>query len=356
MAEAEGRAVGLIAVTTDVDIDLLNSCHDLTPWGCLGDKVEVPITPREPSEVEEEPVELELNQEEAEAEEQEEEPAEAEQSSRKGSMASRKGSMTAADGDLPAKSKRGSLAAEERKGSVGEVDGEQGKKGKSRRGSLNEVGDRKKSGAVGSRKPSLNPDQMAEAEGEGELIENLEEAEGGVDEDFEAELAEEQHIEPTTRTELIPNCFAITMFCLDKKYETRATDFLGPLFSVFGEHSNLQYCVLTLPHTECESALMPLLTHIKPLGTSTFPHSLYIVHRDALTGPPTVRPSSLSDLDPVTLLVESLSQEAQASTGALILEDLKGLNEGVRSYTLSNSSSKVIGVMGFDTSLSTDEV
>ena len=101
---------------------------------------------------------------------------------------------------------------------------------------------------------------------------------------------------------------------------------------------------------------MPLLTHVKPFGTSTFPHSLYIIHRDALNGPPSVRPSSLADLESVNLMVESLSEDAQATTGPDILDDVKGVSEGVRSYTLTNASSKVIGVLGFDSSVTADEV
>jgi len=50
-----------------------------------------------------------------------------------------------------------------------------------------------------------------------------------------------------------PNAFCITKFCLDYAYEARSADFLRATFDLF---PNMDFCLLTLPHTIPEFALL----------------------------------------------------------------------------------------------------
>ena len=49
------------------------------------------------------------------------------------------------------------------------------------------------------------------------------------------------------------NCFAVTLFCVDDGYDNRCGDFLEPAFELFPDR---EYCLLSLPHTSPEPALM----------------------------------------------------------------------------------------------------
>lgn len=286
VAEADGRAVGLIALTTEIDIELLNQCHDLSAWGYLCDELteEIPLEERA------------LNTDSFDQMHAAELAPEPEQQA--SAAESRKGS--AASGPEPPESRKGSSAAEEAQ------EEEQG-------------------------------EQEAPEEEAGEYH-------------MEYQPEDEQ---PTTRTVHVPNCFAITMFCLDKKYECRASDFLGPLFKVFGKE--LKYCLLTVPHTECESVLMPFMTHVKPRPSSTFPHSLYLLHCDTLGEPPRVRPTSLGDMEQVKRLLGGLHDQGQSQVSTTVLDDINGVNPGVKLYTVLRDQ-ELVGVLGLDHSMGCEEI
>jgi len=290
VAEADGRAVGLIAVTTDIDLELLNQCHDLTAWGGLGREVEVEV----------EGDDAMYN------EEYEEQSAEiAEQGT---------------DDDAPATD-----LAEDVESDPPAVDGEGG--------------------------------ELVAAEDEQAGVDSNEEVDIENDQEQHVEDDQADYVAPriTKRTIIEPNCFAVTMFCLDKKYECRASDFLAPLFQVFGQDQALEYLLLTLPHTECESALMPYLSHVKPTSCSTFPHSLYILHRDSLLPPPRAQVTSHRDVDAITTLLAGLGGAAQKSITDTVTDDINGLNQGVKAFTIV-SDTKVVGVLAFDHSMSAENL
>merc|ERR1712100_990445 len=138
----------------------------------------------------------------------------------------------------------------------------------------------------------------------------------------DSKISKGDHIELSEEVEQqyfmeVKNAFAITMFCLDKQYECRAADFLKPLFHVFGKEGG-DYCVLTLPHTECESPLMPHFTHVEASVSSTFPHSLYVLHRDALLAPPTVRYATAADTAAIEELVTGMGEENSSTVTAIL--------------------------------------
>ena len=76
-----------------------------------------------------------------------------------------------------------------------------------------------------------------------------------------------------------PNAFAVTLFCLDGSLDSRSMDFLPHAFNEFPDRD---YCVLTVPTTTSESALLAHFTAVTPKEGSTFSHCLYVLHRDEL--------------------------------------------------------------------------
>jgi hypothetical protein len=67
------------------------------------------------------------------------------------------------------------------------------------------------------------------------------------------------HEIPNQEEKFIPNykgqsnAFAIQLFCIEEKYESRSLDFLPKAFDLF---PHKDYCVITLPHTVPEFALI----------------------------------------------------------------------------------------------------
>jgi hypothetical protein len=63
----------------------------------------------------------------------------------------------------------------------------------------------------------------------------------------------------TVESKLIPkyfgesNAFAIQLFCLEEKFESRSLDFLPKAFELFPDKD---YCIITLPHTVPEFSLI----------------------------------------------------------------------------------------------------
>jgi len=274
VAEAEGKAIGLIAVTTEIDIDVLRACHHLEAYGNLVNLVE--CEPPEPEEIEEE------EHDEPYREYNEEEMMEGAE----GQGLSRRGSKVSAPGEDV--SRRGSKIGEE-------------------------------AAAAGEAEPMAKPPTPPCKEPS----------------------------EAQTYYEEVPNAFAITMFCLDKRHDCRAVDFLAPLFHVFGKEGG-DYCILTLPHTECESPLMPYFTHVQPTESSTFPHSVYVLHRDALLPPPTVRYAVSADLKGVEELVAGLGSDNEGTRQQIIECCEKAGQEGETDVMcVACCGEQVVGVVGF---------
>ena len=75
------------------------------------------------------------------------------------------------------------------------------------------------------------------------------------------------------------NAFAITLFCIEAAFDSRAVDFLNYAFDLFPDRD---YLILTQPHTVAETSLLAKFTLAVKKPSNTFSHVLYILHRDAL--------------------------------------------------------------------------
>ena len=78
------------------------------------------------------------------------------------------------------------------------------------------------------------------------------------------------------------NAIAITMFILEQAFESRSIDFVKKAFELFQDK---EYLLITQPHNLPESQLISHFTEIKKKPESTYPHVLYVLHRDALKAP-----------------------------------------------------------------------
>eukprot|EP00903_Cladosiphon_okamuranus_P010401 g9839.t1 len=76
-----------------------------------------------------------------------------------------------------------------------------------------------------------------------------------------------------------PNAFAVTLFCLESRLESRAADFLPHAFLLYPDRD---YCVLTLPSVGAESVLLRHFSPVPARPGSAFNHVLYVMHRDSL--------------------------------------------------------------------------
>ncbi len=74
----------------------------------------------------------------------------------------------------------------------------------------------------------------------------------------------------------VPNAFAVTLFCMDQEHEWRASEFLRHAFDCYPD---LQYCLVTLPCTSPESALLRSFSSVQSNSSS---HVLYLLRRDAM--------------------------------------------------------------------------
>eukprot|EP00708_Paratrimastix_pyriformis_P002646 GAFH01001397.1.p1 GENE.GAFH01001397.1~~GAFH01001397.1.p1 ORF type:complete len:400 (+),score=153.18 GAFH01001397.1:122-1201(+) len=76
--------------------------------------------------------------------------------------------------------------------------------------------------------------------------------------------------------DVAPNAFCISKFCLEPTYEGRSCDFLQAAFGLFPA---MDYCIITLPHTVPEFALLNSFAQVPPRPNSAFGHVLYIFSR-----------------------------------------------------------------------------
>ena len=103
------------------------------------------------------------------------------------------------------------------------------------------------------------------------------------------------------------NAFAVTLFCIDSAFESRSRDFLSYAFDLFQDRD---YLILTQPHTAPESTLLQKFTLVSKKPNNTFPHALYILHRDALLDIAMhVRRAVVDDLETINDLIAGLDNE-----------------------------------------------
>ncbi|KAJ0403232.1 hypothetical protein ATCC90586_001639 [Pythium insidiosum] len=128
------------------------------------------------------------------------------------------------------------------------------------------------------------------------------------------------------------NCFAITLFSMDERFDgSGALDLLAHAFAAFPARD---FCLLTLPTTAPEPSFLRVFTLVPPQPTSTFSHSLYVLHRDAAAffhptasdGGDVLAPLELQvercRLAPPAVLALPLLQTVNGVTRAAILDDL----------------------------------
>ncbi len=75
------------------------------------------------------------------------------------------------------------------------------------------------------------------------------------------------------------NAFAVTLFCVETAFDSRARDFLNYAFDLFPDRD---YLIITQPHTVAETSLLQRFTQAVGKANNTFQHVLYLMHRDAL--------------------------------------------------------------------------
>lgn len=107
------------------------------------------------------------------------------------------------------------------------------------------------------------------------------------------------------------NAFAITLFCIELAFDSRSRDFLQYAFDLYPDRD---YLIVTQPHTVAESTLLQKFTCVEKKIQSTFPHVLYILHRDSLLDIETVvRRATVDDIEDIHALTASLDNKEKVN-------------------------------------------
>jgi len=332
VAEANGKAVGLMGISDDVEVGSLAANFNLLPFGGLVKTANVPKqgatppAPAAPSESKDQESDAKAEPEasgsksgdeplappgedkgdegeakgtEGEAEAKDDEAEVKDESKAKGDESMAKGDEFEAKGD-GVEAKVGDSGAAEAK--VDEAKAEV----------VEEVEAEAKDGAAAPEAPETEPRSRA----------------------VTAEVQEEEEEEEANPHAGEPNAFSVTLFCIDGKFESRAADFLPHAFRAFPDR---EYCILTVPSTLLsEPALVRGFSAAAPLPGTSFSHSLFVVHRDALLAAAHLcvtrwRPSVAAELEAagslsrglcgsVDRLVRSLGGARAAGLGAVLQE------------------------------------
>ena len=103
------------------------------------------------------------------------------------------------------------------------------------------------------------------------------------------------------------NAFAITLFCIELAFDSRSRDFLQYAFDLYPDRD---YLIVTQPHTVAESTLLQKFTCVEKKIQNTFPHVLYIIHRDSLLDIETiVRRAVPDDIEDIHTLTAHLDNK-----------------------------------------------
>ncbi|KAF0692912.1 Aste57867_16060 [Aphanomyces stellatus] len=81
------------------------------------------------------------------------------------------------------------------------------------------------------------------------------------------------------RVDVEGNAFLMTLFCIDATYQVRAPEFLRYAFSLF---PHKEYCIVTVSPLSSQPLVLSAFTLVPFKPSSTYSHSLYLLHRDAL--------------------------------------------------------------------------
>lgn len=105
------------------------------------------------------------------------------------------------------------------------------------------------------------------------------------------------------------NAFAITLFCIELAFDSRSRDFLQYAFDLYPDRD---YLIVTQPHTVAESTLLQKFTLVEKKIKNTFPHVLYILHRDSLLDIETsIRRAKADDIEDCQVLTSYLDNKDQ---------------------------------------------
>ena len=120
--------------------------------------------------------------------------------------------------------------------------------------------------------------------------------------------------EPGVQLEnLESNAFFVTLFCLDPVYDSQVVKMLQPAFDLFPDKD---YCIMTMPHTAKKASLTRhFIPVVERLG-GNFSHTLYVCHRASLLGPLDVAPATPADREDMLDFLEA-DPEVQAYTDVL---------------------------------------
>ena len=100
------------------------------------------------------------------------------------------------------------------------------------------------------------------------------------DDEYEAIVTDLTDLEVIPQPpEKAKNAFAVTLFCIESAFDSRARDFLRYAFDLFPDRD---FLIVTQPHTVAESSLLSRFSQVKKRVSNTFSHVLYILHRDSL--------------------------------------------------------------------------
>jgi hypothetical protein len=99
------------------------------------------------------------------------------------------------------------------------------------------------------------------------------------------------------------NAFAIQLFCIGEKYESRSLDFLSKAFELFPDKD---FCVMTLPPNVPEFPLIQNFLRVTPRETNRLNQELYLFHRAGLTKHLTIREAVKSDFHRVERLIHNI--------------------------------------------------
>lgn len=126
------------------------------------------------------------------------------------------------------------------------------------------------------------------------------------------------------------NCLAVTLCCLDATHEARAADFFAAAFQLWPDR---EYCVVTCPPSSKPAAFLDAFITVPPKFGSTFAHTLYLLHRDALKAP-------------AALVVRRYDPDAHREGASALVGDVDALSDDAATKMEDNPAScAFVGLM-----------
>jgi len=308
VAEVDGRAVGLMNLTTEIDLNVLQNCFELGPYNNLvGKVITKPAVPVATEPVATEPVVGAEGEDATTEEDGAEESKEGEEGEGK---EGKEGDAAAPAGDTKPSDATEGNTEETTTEATATIEGKEGAEAAPAEEAPAEEAAAEAETQVAAPAEEEAPSAEESPTDETPTDETTPPTDDLVVEDIEQEEAAAPELEPVVEPaepeefELRSMAFAVTLFCVDDVFESRAHDFLQRAFDTFPDR---EYCVITLPHTAAESPLLSRFTSVPPAPSSTFSHVLYVLHRDALLSQD-VRVAPLNDgnFEAVTQLLAPL--------------------------------------------------